>query len=189
MLRRRLFSCFLPSVLCLLCAGPVIVAKQSSGTALSKVFADAVGKYVQMQQDLNSSVPAQRPTNEPEQIADRQQQLAGVLANARRDAHQGDIFTNEVAEQFRKIIRKAFQEPGGRAMRQTIRERDPVKPIVLKVNTVYPDDQPRTTMPPTLLNRLPALPKELEYRIIGHALVLQDTRTNLIVDFIPNAIP
>ena len=54
---------------------------------------------------------------------------------------------------------------------------------------MYPDDQPRTTMPPTLLRRLPVLPKELAYRIIGHALVLQDTKTNLIVDFIPNAIP
>jgi len=29
----------------------------------------------------------------------------------------------------------------------------------------------------------------LAYRVIGHSLVLQDTRTNLIVDFIPNAIP
>ena len=74
-------------------------------------------------------------------------------------------------------------------MRKTIEERDPVKHIVLKVNEVYPDNQPRTTMSPTLLNRLPVLPQELAYRIIGRALVLQDTKTNLIVDFIPNAIP
>src|SRR5205823_3185327 len=99
----------------------------------------------------------------------------GLMANARRDARQGDIFTSEVAEQFHKIIRKAFKEPGGRAMRKTIEERDPVKHIVLKVNQVYPDNQPRTTMSPTLLNRLPVLP--------------QDTKTNLIVDFIPNALP
>jgi hypothetical protein len=168
-----------------LCTVSLILAQSNA----SKVFADGVGKYVKMQHDLEGSVPAQKPTNESEQIADRQQQLTGVIANARRDAHQGEIFTDEVAEQFRKIIRKAFREPGGKAMRKTIQERDPVKRIALKVNEVYPDDQPRTTMPPTLLSRLPVLPKELAYRIIGHVLVLQDTKTNLIVDFIRNAIP
>jgi len=190
MLLRRLFLCFLCSVLCLWCKVPLIFAEQSNAAAAaSKVFEAAVEKYLQMQQDLTASVPAQKPTKESEQIADRQHQLTGVIANARRDAHQGEIFTEDVAEHFRKIIRKAFQEPGGRDMRQTIRERNPAKPIVLKVNEVYPDDQVRTTVPPTLLSRFPALPKELGYRVIGHALVLQDTRTNLIVDFIPNAIP
>jgi hypothetical protein len=154
-----------------------------------KPFADGVRKYVELQQYLEGSVSAQKSTNASEQIADRQQQLTGLLANARRGAHQGEIFTDEVAEQFHKIIQKAFKEPGGRAMRQTIEERDPVKHIVLKVNETYPDNQPRTTMSPTLLNRLPVLPQELAYRIIGRALVLQDTKTNLIVDFIPNAIP
>jgi hypothetical protein len=154
-----------------------------------KGFAAGVGKYIQMYQLLQGSVTPQKPTNESEQIADRQQQLTGLITNARRNAHQGEIFTDEVAEQFRKIIRKALQEPGGPALRKTIQERDPVKRIVLKVNQVYPDDQPRTTMSPTLLNRLPVLPRELTYRVIGRALVLQDTRTNLIVDFIPNAIP
>jgi hypothetical protein len=57
------------------------------------------------------------------------------------------------------------------------------------VNEVYPDNQPRTTMSPTLVNRLPVLPQVLAYRIIGHALVLQDTKTNLIVDFMPKALP
>jgi len=154
-----------------------------------KVFANGVRKYVELQQYLEGSVSAQKSTNESEQITYRQQQLTGLIANARLDAYQGEVFTREVAEQFHKIIRKAFREPGGQAMRKTIQERDPVKLIVLKVNEVYPDDQPRTTMSPTLLSRLPLLPKELAYRIVGHALVLQDTKTNLIVDFIPNAIP
>ena len=44
-------------------------------------------------------------------------------------------------------------------------------------------------MPPTLLRQLPDLPNELAYRIIGRALALQDIKANLIVDFIPNAIP
>ena len=152
-------------------------------------FTEGLAKYVQMRQAIESSVHAQKPTNESEQIADREHQLAGLLADARRDARRGEIFTDDAEKEFHQIIRKAFKEPGGRAMRQTMRERDPVKRIVLKVNGIYPDNQPRTTMSPTLLNRLPALPKELAYRVIGRALVLQDTKTNLIVDFIRNAIP
>jgi len=44
-------------------------------------------------------------------------------------------------------------------------------------------------MPPTLLREFPDLPKDLAYRIIGRALVLQDLKTNLIVDYIRNALP
>ena len=155
-----------------------------------KSLVSRLQEYVKMQQDLEASgSPAAGNSADAAQIAARQHALAGRIAATRRGARQGEIFTEDVAEQFEKIIRKAFKEPGGQAMRKTIQERDPVRRIVLKVNDVYPDDQPRTTMPPTLLNRLPILPKELAYRIIGRALVLQDTKTNLIVDFIPNAIP
>jgi len=44
---------------------------------------------------------------------------------------------------------------------------------------------PSTTVPPTLLLRLPRLPDKLAYRIVGHDFVLQDTEARLIVDFIP----
>jgi hypothetical protein len=110
-------------------------------------------------------------------------------AAARRDTRQGDIFTRDVSDDFAKIIRKAFRGKDGRNMRRTIRESDPIRPTTLRVNDVYPEDIPLTTMPPTLLRRLPELPKELAYRIIGGALVLQEMKTNMIVDFMPDAIP
>jgi len=43
--------------------------------------------------------------------------------------------------------------------------------------------------PPTLLLNLPELPKGLEYRILGRELVLRDTDANIVVDYIPNALP
>lgn len=173
-----------------LCCLSIFVFAQGGGTVpVPNAFADGVAKYVTMLKDLEGSVPSQQQTNDSAQIVDRQQQLAGLVASGRPDPHQGEIFTPEVAEQFRQIIRKAFQEPGGPAMRKTILESDPGKPVALKINEAYPDDHLRTTMPPTLLSRFPVLPKELTYRIVGRALVLQGTKTNLIVDFIPNAIP
>jgi hypothetical protein len=110
-------------------------------------------------------------------------------ASARGAARQGGIFTPDVTDDFEAIIKKAFSGKEGRNMRRTIRESDFITPIVLRVNDVYPEGIAMTTMPPTLLARLPVLPKELVYRIIGGALVLLDIRSNVIVDFIPDAIP
>ena len=110
-------------------------------------------------------------------------------AFARGDARQDGIFTDDITGEFKKIIKKAFSGKEGRNMRRTIRESDFIAPTILRVNDVYPENIPMTTMPPTLLARLPALPQELAYRIIGGALVLVDIRSNVIVDFIPDAIP
>ena len=59
----------------------------------------------------------------------------------------------------------------------------------LAVNGAFPAHLPTTTVPPTLLLRLPRLPDKLAYRIIGHDFVLQDTEARLVVDFIPGALP
>jgi hypothetical protein len=110
-------------------------------------------------------------------------------APARAAYHQGDLFTADIVDDFRRMIRKAFDGKDGRNMRRTIRESDPVRVTVLHANDIYPEDIPQTTMPPTLLRRLPALPAELAYRIVGRALVIQELRTNIVVDFMPDAIP
>ena len=153
-----------------------------------KVFNDRVQEYVKMQKKLEASLSTLKPTMDAAQIVEHQHALAKNIADARRDARQGDIFTHEVTERFRKIIRKTFRGPEGRLARQTIRQDSPARGIVLHVNDVYPEDIPLITTPPTLLLKLPALPPELAYRIVGHDLTLKDVKASLIVDLIPNAI-
>jgi len=118
-----------------------------------------------------------------------QKELGSALSARKGATPQGAIFTPIVAAQFRAIILTAFQGPQGSHIRRTILEGDPVTPTALRVNEAYPEDIPSTTMPPTLLRRLPALPADLAYRIVGRALVLQDIRDNMIVDVLPDAIP
>ena len=155
-----------------------------------KIFTARVQQYVKLQKDVEASLPALKPTNEVARIAEHQHALARKIAQARRGARQGDIFTHEVTERFRRIIRGEFQGPEGRLARRTIRPDDPSKVIVrLHVNDVYPENIPLTTTPPTLLSKLPQLPQELAYRIVGRDLTLKDTKAGLIVDLIPNAIP
>jgi len=154
-----------------------------------KTFIDRVQAYVKMQKGLEASLPTLKPTNDAAQIVEHQHALARKIVDARRDARQGDIFTHEVTERFRKIILRAFHGPEGRFARQTIRPDSPSKVFVLHVNDVYPEEIPLTTTPPTLLLKLPELPPELAYRFVGHDLALKDIKAGLIVDLIPNAIP
>ena len=155
-----------------------------------KTFTDSIQAYIKMQKSLEASLPTLKPTNDAAQIVEHQHALARKIVDARRDARQGDIFTHEVTERFRKIIRSEFHGPEGRLARRTIRQDDPSKVIVrLHVNDVFPDGIPLTTTPPTLLLKLPELPQELAYRFVGRDLTLIDIKARLIVDLIPNAIP
>ena len=154
-----------------------------------KTFADRVQAYVKMQKNLEASLPTLKPTKDPAQIVEHQHALAGKIIEARRDARQGDIFTHEVTERFRKIIRKSFQGRQGRLARRTIQQDTPFKIVPMRVNDVFPDDIPLTTTPPTLMLKLPELPPELSYRFVGRDLVLKDIKAGLVVDLIPKAIP
>jgi hypothetical protein len=155
-----------------------------------KTFNDRVQQYVQMQKSLEGSLPTLKPTKDVAKIVEHEHALTRKITDARRGARQGDIFTHDVTERFRKIIRREFRGPEGRLARRTIRQDDPSKVVArLHVNDVYPEETPLTTMPPTLLSKLPQLPPELAYRIVGRDLTLKDTKTGLIVDLIPNAIP
>ena len=40
-----------------------------------------------------------------------------------------------------------------------------------------------------LLRKLPDLPPELEYRLVGRSLILRDVKANLIVDILRDVVP
>ena len=154
-----------------------------------KPFLDRVKAYVKMQKKLEASLPALKSTKDPAQILERQHALATEIIAARRDALQGDIFTHEAAERFRKIIHKSFEGPEGHLARRTMQQDTPFKVVTMHVNDAFPENIPLTTTPPTLMLKLPELPPELAYRFVGHDLVLKDIKAELVVDLIPNALP
>jgi hypothetical protein len=152
-----------------------------------KDFEARVAKYLDLRKKEAGSAP--RPTNSPEKLAETQQERAAKVSALRQDAKQGDIFTPEIAAYFRRQISAALAGRDGGKIRASLRHAEPVAPLALHVNEVYPQGIPLQSTPPTLLLNLPPLPKELEYRIVGRSLVLHDIVPNIIVDFIPNAIP
>jgi hypothetical protein len=145
-------------------------------------FTERVQAYL----NLRKKLPRERTTRRTEEIADRRLALAQAIRELRAGAKQGDIFTAAVSEEFLRVIRDTLQKS---AVRRTIRQEEPVANLHLTVNGAYPEHLPLTTVPPTLLVRLPQLPERMAYRIVGHDFVLQDTEARLVIDFIPGALP
>lgn len=162
---------------------------QKSDAAGFKQFSDRVQDYVKMQKTVESSLPEMNSTELPEMIAAHQQILARKIREARPKAKTGDIFTDSAREAFRHAVRNVFQGPDGENVRATMLQGDTVKELHLKVNGIYPDTAPYTTVPPTLLAVFPKLPDDMAYRLVFRDLVLIDVKSNMVVDLIHEIIP
>jgi hypothetical protein len=148
-----------------------------------------VQAYVKLHNSIESSLPALKPTDQPEKIANHQQALAQEVREARRHARRGDIFSEQARKAFRRTVREEFGGPHGHGARTTIRQGEPLKTIHLHVNEPYPDGVPYTTLPPTLLLKFPRLPDQVAYRIVVRDLILLDVEANLVIDRIPDIFP
>jgi len=163
-------------------AGPQQIPPETPESPAFRDFTLLVQQYLKLRKGL----PEQHTTKHREEIVDRRHALAQAIREARADAHQGDIFSPEISEQFLRVIRSTLKASD---VRQTIRQGEPVAGLQVSVNGAYPENLPTTTVPPTLLRRLPQLPERLAYRIVGHDFVLQDKEARLVIDFIPGALP
>ena len=164
--------------------------EKTDDAAALKEFTGRVEEYLKLSKTIEKQLPAMKSTEElPEMIAAHQQALARKIREARPHARAGDIFTRATREAFRHVIRGVFQDPQNATARTAIRQRDTVKEVRLQVNGIYPDAVAETTFPSTLLQKLPTLPEELAYRIVGRDLVLVDSKANLVVDLFHEALP
>ena len=100
----------------------------------------------------------------------------------------GAVFVPAMQERIRQTLKKAFSGPDGKDLRASILDENAIGAPV-RVNGPYPDEIPLTTMPPTVIEVLPKLPEELEFRFIGDRLILFDHHAHLIVDYVDRALP
>jgi hypothetical protein len=153
----------------------------------ARVMADfkaRVDKYVELRKKADDTAPHLKKTEEPKDIRTAQQMLVERIGVARSGAKQGDIFTPEIAAQFKRLIRPESREQG---TKEAIKS-DKAANVPFKINGPYPDKEPLSTVPPNVLAALPALPKDIDYRFVGKHLILRDTRANLIIDYMLNVI-
>jgi hypothetical protein len=182
-------SCFVASV-CLArdktCAAASHKEQSSEKKPGFAEFQERVQAYDKLRSDMREGIPPVHRKDTPEEIQRHQQALAQKIQGARKDAKQGEIFTDNAKEAFRGEIQEVFSGKRGQTIRRTLIQGSPVR-VELFVNRPYPDTIPVTTVPPTLLQHFPKLPKLMEYRIVADRLVLEDTESRLVVDIFAGA--
>lgn len=177
-------------------AAPAPPAAQTS-TATQPDKADApvlvdfearVKEYTALHKKLESTLPTLSRESNPDQIDKHQRALARLVQQARAGAKPGHIFTPDIQVVVRRLMAQVFGGPDGAALKASIMDENP-GPMKLTVNGRYPDTVPLSTVPPQVLQGLPKLPDELEFRFIGRHLILMDEHAHLIVDLVQNVLP
>ena len=186
----------LPTPIVVCCAAALGSLAQSQPqvnpeAAIQQEFQKRVADYLKLRKPLEGQMPRLKPTESVEKITHHERELTHKIREARRTARQGDIFSPEISSEFRRLIALATQGQKAAQVKESLRSSEPgVRTQVrVEVNHKYPPGVPLQSTPPTLLVNLPKLPPELDYRVVGRYLLLVDSKANLIVDYIPDAIP
>lgn len=151
-------------------------------------FEARVKDYVAMREGIEGKMDKLPKDATPEQIESHKMAFQTAVRNARTTARQGDIFVPELAQHIREVIKSELKPTTRQEVRETVKESE-VKAVALRVNYPYPETEELIEMPPTLLLRLPQLPKQVRYRYVGRNLLLVDRENGLILDFMPDALP
>jgi hypothetical protein len=159
----------------------------SAQAAANLAFQNRLEKYLAIHKEAESKVPNLRETDDPQKIADREAALAKAIMTLRAGAQPGEIFAAEYQPYLIKIVQDDFSRREAVDRKALVAELPP--DMKVNVNTVYPTTLPLATFPAALLRKLPDLPPELEYRLVGRSLILRDVKANLIVDVIRGVVP
>jgi hypothetical protein len=150
-------------------------------------FSERIDLYMAERARAEARVPELKETSDPSKVYDREKALGMAIRTVRANASQGEIFTDAAEVEFRRIVEADFAQRTA-ADRSAVLEEVPAK-FPPKINTDYPTSLPLATFPPSLLMNLPTLPDVLEYRFLGRHLILRDIKGNVIIDYVPNAVP
>ena len=152
------------------------------GTKLSD-FTAKMDAYAALRRSLEEGLPALAVTDSPDEILRAERALAARIRRARAGTGRGDIFTEDIRRGFRQLLRSVTNA----AVCEGIRDDNPGE-FAYAVNSEYPKDRPLSTVPVAVLAVLPRLPEDVWYRFLRRDLILHDSRANIILDRIDEAI-
>lgn len=171
------------------CAISAIAVAQDQNKPTAEAFEKRVKEYVKLRENIEAKMPKLSKEAKPEEIETHKKQLQESVRAARAGAKRGDIFTPDAATMVRAIIKDEFKGKDRVELRKTVLVEAEVKSVPLRVNYPYPEVKEQLEMPPTLLLRLPQLPKQIRYRFVGRNMLLVDRENGLIIDYMTDAIP
>lgn len=179
-------------------AGAHYVTAQTAATAppklspqekqLVKAFDRHVKDYLKQRGAVKKKLKPLSKDATPEEIDSYQKSFVKELQAMRAGTKQGYIYSRQFTEYVRSVIKTEFPAKDKAEIKEAILEAD-TKGVPLKVNYPYPESKELSQVPPTLLLKLPQLPKEVKYRFVGRHLLLVDSDNSMIVDYTLNALP
>jgi len=165
-------------------------------------FANKVQAYVALHNKLEAALPKLPDRADPATVAAHQKALAEAIRKSGPRPSQGHVFVPDIQPFFKRLLAPELKGPGSAETREKVGEGNPEsakglpkdpdvksRNVSLAPYATYPSDAPLSTMPAPVLLKMPQLPKELEYRFVGKSLVLRDTISDVVVDYIPEAVP
>jgi hypothetical protein len=164
-------------------------AQRDAQPASLAQFNAATHQYAQLHRQIERQLPPFRAHSDAQDIFESSNAMASALQTARAGAREGDIFTRDVAAVIRARVAAALTAHGflpEEVVAATLEETDDEAPLPV-VNGRFPWRR-GAAMWPCVLDALPSLPNELQYRLVGRDLVLVDTHADLIVDILRNAV-
>jgi hypothetical protein len=164
---------------------PVLSPKDRETVA---TFEERAKAYAKRRELLEEKLPKLAKESPPEDIEAHKAAFQEIVRTDRAGAKQGDVFGPDIAAHIRAVIRNEFKGKERVELRQTVLGAE-TQGVPLRVNYPYPESKELVEMPPTLLLKLPQLPKQLRYRFVGRHLLLVDRENGLIVDYMMDAVP
>ena len=158
----------------------------AQATALAE-FQKRLQDYINLREQMGRQLKPLASTADSAELAARQDTLAAAIREARKGAKPGDLIPTRVVGQIRTTVAADFRQRSAAVQRAVFEEvPEGVTPVI---NKTMPDNSALATVPPLLLNRLPALPDNLQYRFMARHIVVMDGDTRIIVDYILNVLP
>lgn len=166
-----------------------IAQDSTADKQIAEAFEKRVKEYVKLREGIEEKMPKLSKEAKSEEIEVHKKKFQETVRAARSGAKHGDIFTPEAAALMRNIIKEEFKGRDRVELRKTVLVESEVKSLPLRVNYPYPEAKEQLEMAPTLLLKLPQLPKQIRYRFVGRNMLLVDRENGLIIDYMKNAIP
>ena len=166
-----------------------VIGAAKGQDAAMQTFMHRVDGYMELRHTVAARVPPVVISPDWTTITSAAEILAQGIATARSDAKAGDIFTPDAARLLQAQIAGALRQHGyaPAQIALDIESEAPDASATLTVNGRF-DWTYGAMMPPCVLEALPPLPAGLQFRFVGHDLVLVDIDAGLIVDVLRVAL-
>jgi hypothetical protein len=165
---------------------PVVAAPDFTVQVWGDIVADftaRIQRYYDLREAAGQGLRGLVLTDDVDDIVHEEVSLARRIRQARGQAHQGEIFTPTISEQFRNALKTVVDE----TTREVIMDDNPGE-FTRRIDARYPKTKSFSTVPANVLALLPRLPADIQYRFLGEHLILLDTRADVILDLMPCAI-